>query len=80
MDGTIFFSNEIITNASNPKKNPLFTNIKEIKPYDLKYENNTKSKYNHLENILTTYIDSNNVDERLPYKSFSIEVLNLNNE
>jgi hypothetical protein len=78
--GQFFFSNKIITYASNPKKNPLFISIKKEKPYDLKYENNTKSKDNHLENRLTTYIDSNNVDERLPYKSFSIEMLKLNNE
>jgi hypothetical protein len=62
------------------RKNPLFTNIKKIKPYDLKYENNTKSKNKHLKNRLTTYVDSNNVDECLPYKLFSIEMLKLNNE
>jgi hypothetical protein len=39
-----------------------------------------KSKDKHLKNRLTTYIDSNNVDERLAYQSFSIEMLNLNNE
>jgi adenylyl- and sulfurtransferase ThiI len=32
-----------------------------------------------VKNRLTTY-DSNNVDERLPYKLFSIEVKKLNNE
>jgi hypothetical protein len=74
------FFNKIITNASNPKKNPLFTNIKEIKPYDLKYKNNTKSKDNYFKNRLTTYIDSNNVDECLPYKSFSTKMRKFNNE
>ncbi len=33
-----------------------------------------------MKNILTTYIDSNNVDECLPYKSFSIEIWKFNNE
>jgi hypothetical protein len=68
-----FFSNKIITNANNPKKNPSLTNIFKIEPYGLKYENNTKLKYKYLKNRLTTYIYSNNVDEHLPYESFSIE-------
>jgi hypothetical protein len=33
-----------------------------------------------LKNKLTTYIDSNNVDELLPYESFSTEMWKLNNE
>jgi hypothetical protein len=33
-----------------------------------------------LKSKLTTYIDSNNVDEHLPYKSFSTEMWKLNNE
>jgi hypothetical protein len=32
------FPNEIINNASNPHKNILFTNTKNIEPYDLSYE------------------------------------------
>jgi hypothetical protein len=66
--------NETINNASNPKKNMLITNIKEIEPYDLKHENNTKSKDKYLKNKLTTHNDSNYVDEHLPYKLFSIEM------
>jgi len=44
------FSKEIINNVSIPKKNALITNLKEIKPYDLKYENNKKSKDKYLKN------------------------------
>jgi hypothetical protein len=33
------FPNEIINSASNPHKNILFTNTKNIEPYDLSYEN-----------------------------------------
>ncbi len=40
----ILFSNEIIDNANNPHKNILFTNTKEIEPYDVSYENFAQSK------------------------------------
>ncbi len=33
------FPNEIINNVSNPHKNVLFTNTKNIEPYDLSHEN-----------------------------------------
>jgi hypothetical protein len=56
------------------KKSIVFTNIKEIKPYDLKYGNNTKTKYKYLKMRLKTYIDSNNVDEHLLYELISIEL------
>jgi hypothetical protein len=48
--------------------------LKISKPYDLKYENNIKSKDKYLKNKLATYDDSNYVDECLPYKLFSIEM------
>jgi hypothetical protein len=38
----ILFSNKLIYNASNPHRNILFTNIKEIEPYDVPYENLAK--------------------------------------
>jgi hypothetical protein len=44
----ILFSNEIIDNASNPHKNMLFTNTKEIEPYDVSYENFAQSKYKNV--------------------------------
>jgi hypothetical protein len=34
MDGNFFFLNEIIDNANNPHTNILFTNTKEIEPYE----------------------------------------------
>jgi hypothetical protein len=37
------FSNEIVDNASNPNKNILFKNVKNIEPYDTSYENLLKS-------------------------------------
>jgi hypothetical protein len=40
----ILFLNEIIDNASNPHKNIFFINTKEIKPYDVSYENFAQSK------------------------------------
>jgi hypothetical protein len=40
----ILFSNKLIYNASNLHKNILFTNTKEIEPYDVSYENFAKSK------------------------------------
>ncbi len=48
--------------------------LKKIEPRGFKYENNTKSDDKYLKNKFTTYIDSNNVDEHLPYKSFSTEM------
>jgi hypothetical protein len=45
LDGN-FFSNEIINNASNPKKNPFINNIKKIKPYDLNMKITQNQKIN----------------------------------
>jgi hypothetical protein len=37
------FSNEIVDDVSNPNKNILFTNAKNIEPYDKSYENSFRS-------------------------------------
>jgi hypothetical protein len=42
MDGKFYCSNKFIYNASNPHRNILFTNTKEIEPCDVPYENLTK--------------------------------------
>jgi hypothetical protein len=48
----ILFSNETIDNASNPHKNILFTNTKEIELYDVSYENFAQSKNKNVKNNL----------------------------
>ncbi len=42
--GGIFFSNKIIIKASDHHKNMLSTNMKEVEPYDLLFENHMQSK------------------------------------
>jgi hypothetical protein len=49
------FSNEIIDDASNPHKNILLTNTKDIEPYDVSYENLTQSKNKNVQNKLLTH-------------------------
>jgi hypothetical protein len=43
-----FFSNEIVDDASNPNKNILFTNVENIEPYDISYENFSISNNNKI--------------------------------
>jgi len=43
-----FFSNEIVDDASNPNKIILFTNVENIEPYDISYENFSISNNNKI--------------------------------
>ncbi len=61
------FSNEIIDDASNPHKNILLTNTKDIEPYDVSYENLTQSKNKNVQNKLLTHNVSQWTDDFMAY-------------
>ncbi len=72
--------NEIIDNASNPHKNILFTNTKEIEPYDVSYENFAQSKNKNVKNKLLMHNAFQQTNEFMTYKKFSSHMRQLNNE
>jgi hypothetical protein len=44
--GVIFFQTKIIIKPSDPRKSMLSTNMKEIEPYNLMFENHMQPKKN----------------------------------
>jgi hypothetical protein len=58
----------------------VFTNTKEVEPYDLAYENKKKSNYT-FERIKSLSRDvSQQIDECIPYEHFSLHMKQLNEE
>jgi hypothetical protein len=54
--GVISFQTKIIIKTSDPRKSMLSTNMKEIEPYDLMFENHMQPKKKCLKNNLIIYV------------------------
>lgn len=81
MDGNIFYQKKILSFIQTiPKNKEVFTNIKEVKPYDLSYENKKKSNYTFERNKLLSRDISQQIDECIPYKHFFLHMKQLNEE
>jgi hypothetical protein len=72
------FSNEMVDDASNPNKNILFTNAKNIEPYNTSYANPFRS--NNKKYKLLTHNVSKQIDEFMACKEFHLHMRQLNNE
>jgi len=81
MDGNIFYQKKILLFIQTiPKKKKVFTNSKEVKPYDLSNENKKKSNYTSEKNKLLSRDISQQIDECIPYKHFFWHMKQLNEE
>jgi hypothetical protein len=69
-----------IIDANNPNKKELFTNTKEVEPYDSSYENKKKSNYTFEKNKLLSRDISQQIDECIPYEHFSLHTKQFNEE
>jgi hypothetical protein len=64
----LFFSNETIIKASDLRKNVLSTNMKEVEPYDLTFENHMQPKNNSIMHVCQQ------VDKCVPYEKFASQI------
>ncbi len=81
MDGNTFLSKEnFIVDPNNLKKKEVFTNTKEVEPYDLSYENKKKSSCTFERNKLLSHDISQQIDECITYEHFSLHMRQLNEE
>jgi hypothetical protein len=58
----------------------VFTNTKEVEPYDLSYENKKKSNYTFERNKLLSHDISQQINECIPYEHFPLHMKQLNEE
>jgi len=78
--GISFIKKNFMVDPNNPNKKELFTNTKEVEPYDLSYENKNKSNYTFERNKLLSRDISQQIDECIPYEHFSLHMKQLNEE
>jgi hypothetical protein len=75
-----FIKRKLYRSSKQSQKKKVFTNTKEVKPYDLSYENKKKSNYTSERNKLLSRDISQQIDECIPYKHFFLHMKQLNEE
>jgi uncharacterized protein involved in tolerance to divalent cations len=73
--GVISFQTKIIIKTSDPCKNMLSTNMKEIEPYDLMFENHMQPKEKCLKNNLIIHV-CQQVDKCASYEKWKNLMMN----